>query len=239
MTSVKLLEGKMRLSWKVYVVAVIVLVVSFVVSWTLPTTQILRDIVQLPGVGALFTMLYQIVRDQAAHERALDLQKKQQLFNLGVTSHMAQVAFDKHVQFSEQYITRMQQGLTELFQTGPPGESLKFRNDLIDIRLSFRTWITEDIEAKVMPFEDALLQIGTKEIILDGLEPGQQRTRMVDEMYEVFSVMIGIKPEGYIDEKLAPREIMGHLQELLGIQQLSRLRKAVVQAAIDTLERKT
>jgi len=64
----------MRQSWKVYVVAVIVLVVSFVVVWTLPTTEILRGIVSLPGVGALFAVLYQIVRDQAAHERALELQ---------------------------------------------------------------------------------------------------------------------------------------------------------------------
>jgi hypothetical protein len=130
---VRLQEEKMRQSWKVYVVAMIVLVVSFVAAWTLPTTKILRGIIGLPGVGALFATLYQIVRDQAAHERAIELQEKQQLFNVGVASHMANVAFDKHVQFSEQYITRMQQGLTDLFQTGPPGESLKFCSDLIDI----------------------------------------------------------------------------------------------------------
>ena len=228
----------MRHSWKVYVVAVIVLVVSFGAAWTLPTTEILRGIVGLPGVGALFAALYQIMRDQAAHERALELQEKQQLFNLGVASHMANVAFDKHVQFSEQYISRMQQGLTELFQTGPPGESLKFSSDLIDIRLSFRAWITEDLEAKVMPFEDALRQIGARKIALEGLAPGEQRTRVVKEMYEVFSDVIGFKREGHIDEKLAPRKIMSHLQELLGVQQLSRLRGAVVQAAIDVLERK-
>jgi hypothetical protein len=228
----------MRQSWKVYVVAVIVLVVSFVVAWTLPTTEILRGIIGLPGVGALFAALYQIVRDQAAHERALELQEKQQLFNLGVASHMANVAFDKHVQFSEQYISRMQQGLTELFQTGPPGESLKFSSDLIDIRLSFRAWITEDLEAKVMPFEDALRQIGARKFVLEGLAPGEERTRVVGEMYEVFSGVLGLKREDHIDEKLAPRKIMSHLQELLGVQQLSRLRSAVVQAAIDALERK-
>ena len=228
----------MRQSWKVYVVAVIVLVVSFVAAWTLPTTEILRGIIGLPGVGALFAALYQIVRDQAAHERALELQEKQQLFNLGVASHMANVAFDKHVQFSEQYISRMQQGLTELFQTGPPGESLKFSIDLIDIRLSFRAWITEDLEAKVMPFEDALRQIGARKIALEGLAPGEKRTRVVREMYEVFSDVIGLKSEGHIDEKLAPRKIISHFQELLGVQQLSRLRSAVVQAAIDALERK-
>lgn len=163
----------------------------------------------------------------------------QQLFNLGVTSHMANVAFDRHVAFSEQYISRMQKGLTELFQTGPRGESLKICSDLIDIRLSFRAWITEDLETKVMPFEDALRQIGAKNIVLEGLAPGTERTRVVNEMYEIFSDVTGLKREGQVDERLAPRRIISHLQDLLEVQQLSRLRRAVVQAAIDGLERKT
>jgi len=151
---------------------------------------------------------------------------------------MANVAFDKHVQFSEQYISRMQQGLTELFQTGSAGGSLKFCSDLIDVRLSFRAWITEDVEAKVMPFEDALRKIGARNIVLEALPPGEERTRVVDEMYQVFSGVLELKREGQVDEEIAPRKIMSHLQELLGVQQLSRLRRAVVQAAIDALESK-
>src|SRR5207245_1928962 len=213
------IHGRMttRHSWKVYVVAAVVLVVSFVAAWTLPTTDILRGVIGLPGVAALFAALYQIVRDEAAHARGLDLQERQQLFNLGVTSHMANVAFDRHVGFSEQYISRMQQGLTQLFQTGPPGESLKLCSDLIDIRLSFRAWITEDLEAKVMPFEDALRQIGARKIALEGLEPGPERSRVVNEMYAIFSDVIGLKRDGQIDEKLAPRRIITHLQDLLGV----------------------
>ena len=227
----------MRWSWKVYVVAVIVSVVSFVLAWTLPTTEILRVIVGLPGVGAIFTVLIQIVRDQAAHERALELQEKQQLFNLGVTSHMAQVAFDKHVQFSEQYIARMQRGLTDLFQTGPRKESLQFLDDLVDIRLSFRVWITEDLETKVMLFEKALRQIGGLSIELEGLPPGEARTLKRHEREKVWLSVLGLNDKDQIDEKIAPRKIMSHLQELLGVTQLSRLREAVVQAAIDALER--
>ncbi len=127
-----------RRSWKVYIVAALVFIVSFATAWTLPTTDLLRGLLGLPGVAALFAALYQIIRDEAAHARMLDLQERQHLFNLGVTSHMANVAFDRHVGFTEQYISRMQQGLTQLFQTGPPGDSLKLCIDLADIRLSFR-----------------------------------------------------------------------------------------------------
>ncbi len=228
----------MRKSWGVYVVATGVLVVSFLAAWTLPTTDLLRGIIGLPGVAALFAALYQILRDEAAHKRALELQESQHLFKLGVTSHMANVAFDRHVAFTEQYISRMQKGLTELFQTGPSGESLKICSDLIDIRLSFRAWITEDVETKIMPFEDALRQIGAKNIALEGLAPGPERTVVVNEMYEIFSDLLGLKRDGQVDERVAPRRIISHLQDLLEVQQLSRLRRAVVQAAVDAVEKK-
>jgi hypothetical protein len=127
----------MRYSWRVYLASTTVFILSFGAAWALPTTDILRGIIGLPGVAALFAALFQIVRDQSAHERALELLEKQQLFSLGTASHMANIAFDKHVQFSEQYILKMQEGLTELFRTGPPGESLKFCSELIAFILFF------------------------------------------------------------------------------------------------------
>lgn len=228
----------MRGSYKVYAVAAGILIFSFVAAWMLPTTEIFRAILSIPGASAIVVALYQFVRDQAAHERALDLQDRQHLFNLGVASHMANTAFDKHVEFAEKYISTMQEGLTELFTTGPPGESLMFSHKLENVRLSFRTWITEDIGVKVMPFEAALRKMGATNIALEGVPPGPKRTQLVTEIYQAFSTVAGIAYEGQVDENLAPGKIMNHLQDLLEVRQLSRLRRAVVQAAIDALERK-
>jgi hypothetical protein len=227
----------MRHSWKVYLVVVIVFVVSFAIAWTLPTTDIMRGIIGLPGVAALFAGLYQILRDQAAHERAVQLQARQEVFNLGVASHMANVAFDRHVAFSEQYIAKLQEGLSELFQSGPPGQSLKFCSELIDSRLSFRALITEDVESRLMPFEQALRQMGAKNIALGALQ-GPERTRVVGEMYQVFASVTGAPNDVAVDEAIAPRKIISHLQNLLGVQQLSQLRQAVVRAAVDALSRR-
>ena len=224
-------------SWKVYSFAAVVLLLSYFAARMVPTEEFFRAILSIPGVAALVAMLFQLVRDQAAHERALDLQEKQQLFDLGVTSHMANVAFDKHVEFSEKYISTMQEGLADLFRTGPPGGSLMFSQKLIDARLSFRAWITEDIAAKVMPFEAALRKMGAHKIGLEGIPPGPERTRLVTEIYKLFSDVTGIEGSGPVDENLAAGRIMSHLQDLLGVQPLSRLRQAVVQAAIAALER--
>jgi hypothetical protein len=132
----------------------------------------------------------------------------------------------------------MQEGLTDLFTTGPPGESLKFGQKLQDIRLSFRAWITEDIEVKVMPFEAALRKMGAHKIVLEGLGVGPERTRLVNEIYKAFSAVAGIEDEGQVDEILAPRTIMSHLQDSLEVRQLVRLRRAAIEAAINALEPK-
>lgn len=226
-----------RSSWKVYAVAAAVLVLSFVTAW-MATTELLTVILSIPGVSAMIFALYQLVRDQAAHERAVELQEREHLYDLGVTSHMANVAFDKHVAFVERYISTMQEGLTDLFTTGPPGESLKFSLKLADIRLSFRAWITEDIEAKVMPFEAALRKMGAHKIGLEGIPPGPERTRIVNEIFQTFSAVAGIEHKGQVDENLAPRKIMNHLQDMLEVRQLVRLRQSAIQAAIGALERK-
>jgi hypothetical protein len=228
-----------RKSWKVYAVAAGVLILSFVAAWLLPTTELFRAILAIPGVGAMVAALVQLVRDEAAHERAPDLQERQQLFELGVTSHMANVAFDKHMAFVEQYISTMQDGLTDLFTTGPPGDSLKFGQKLEATRLSFRAWITEDIEAKVMPFEAALRRMGVHKIVLEGIRPGPERTRLVNEIYQLFSAVVGMEHEEQVDETHAPRRIMNHLQDSLEVRQLVRLRRAAIQAAINALERRT
>ena len=117
----------MQLNWKLYVVAAILCVVSFVTASLLPTTDVIRSLITVPGVGALFIALFQLLRDEAAHVKALEIHDKQQLFNVGVTSHMANVAFDKHVEFSETYIKKMQEGLTELFRTGASGRKSEIR----------------------------------------------------------------------------------------------------------------
>jgi len=227
----------MQLNWKLYVVAAILCVVSFVTASLLPTTDVIRSLITVPGVGALFIALFQLLRDEAAHVKALEIHDKQQLFNVGVTSHMANVAFDKHVEFSETYIKKMQEGLTELFRTGPPGESLRFAQDLQDIRLSFRAWLTGDVQAKIMPFESALREMGAIHIALEGMPPGANRSSKVDQIYKRFSEVAGIEHEGHVNEELAPGRIMDHIQALLGVEQLCRLRKAVIEAAINTLEK--
>jgi len=59
----------------------------------------MRDLAAIPAIGALFSALFQILRDRLAHERALTVLGLQNSFAIGAMPHLANVAFDKHVLF--------------------------------------------------------------------------------------------------------------------------------------------
>jgi len=221
-------------SLKVYLVAVFVFVLSFIIAWTLPTTDLLQALYSIPGVFALCGIVFQAIRDQAAHERRLQLQNNEQGFTLGAASHMANVAFDKHTQFCEQYLAKMSEGLTELFEQGPSKDAFKFYAVLTDTRRAFLAWITKDLKDKITPFEQVIYEIGKNGTLMDALPPGDKRSRYVDAMYEAFSKLTKI-PRENLNEKDATELILNHLQELLGVEQLSGLRAAILKKTADNL----
>jgi hypothetical protein len=203
----------------------------------LPTTELLRSVAGIPGVGALITVLYQAVRDRAAHERQLEIEERRQSFTIGVASHMANTAFDKHVELCEEYIRTMQRGLERLFRDGPTKDALRIGSELADVRLKFRAWVTPEVQDQLMAFERGLVEIGSTHVILEGVPVGDKRSEMVEAMYRKFSAVAGLPAQESVDAELAPGRIIGHLQELLGVLHLARLRATAVQQAIQALEK--
>jgi len=229
----------MTYSWPVYIVLAIVAAISFGTALFLPTADILRWVSGVPALVALIGVVLQIFRDHAQHEKALAIQRDQQHFILGVTSHMANVAFDKHVEFCEKYISQMQETLSTLFYEGPTKKCLELASKLADIRLSFRTWLTSEIQDKILPFEKALVKIGANEQLLKDLPGGTERTETVKEVYDIFSSVLDIPRDGrVVDVQVASGRIMDNLQAILGVKQLVQLRIALVDKAVKTLEGK-
>src|SRR2546430_1218103 len=68
---------------------------------------IVRELAGVPAIGSLFFALYQLGRDRIAYDRSLIVSELQNSFSIGATSHMAIVAFDKYVEFSEEYVSSM------------------------------------------------------------------------------------------------------------------------------------
>jgi hypothetical protein len=124
------------------------------------------------GLASLLGALFQLVRDSTAHERAVWLKRDEQRFALGVTSHMADIVFDKHIAFCEEYIVKVQEIVTALFQDGPTERALNWAGALHEIRRKHITWIPRRIDAELEAFEFVLRQIGADAHYLDAVRGG-------------------------------------------------------------------
>lgn len=82
---------------------------------------------------------------------------------------------------------------------------------------------------------------GSTTIVLEGLPVGENRTQVVEEMFNTFTDVLGLlrqENRGNTDEAVVAGRIMDHLQDILGVKQLVRLRITLVDEAVKTLEQK-
>jgi hypothetical protein len=93
-------------------------------------------------------------------DRSIERQKAQQNreLSVGATSHMATVAFDKHIGFCEEYVEEMYKALHTLIQDGRTEEPLDARR-FSRIRQKWALWLTHEIENKLDQFELQITQI--------------------------------------------------------------------------------
>lgn len=213
----------------VYIVSVIVLIVSFSAVYFLRIDEVFKGIVAIPGIGALCLSLYKTWKDE-------QLQNKQQDFILGTASHMAEVAYNKHVIFCEEYIERVEKGRQELFSEGPSRNSINIGRELVNIRQKHSPWLTKEIEDSLKPFEQALIEIGAQKGLLESLPVGEQRSKVVEKVYKSFGLVLG--HEISLNEEEANihiDKVIEKIRDVLGINILTKLRLSATNLAFERL----
>jgi hypothetical protein len=222
------------------ILSFVVFALSFFGATFLPIDGIFKGILSLPGVGALVYVLYQLVRDEQQHERSILLQNKQQDFILSTSSYFAQVAYDKHVLFSEEYINRVQEGRQELFRDGASPKTLNIGSDLVAIRKKHSAWLTEEIENQLKPFEKVLIEIGAKEGYLQrtiGEGMNEQRRIAIDKIYKSFGLVLGHqKPQNDQEAELNIDKVIDKIRDILGIKEITKLRISATKLSLERLK---
>jgi hypothetical protein len=150
----------MKLSWTKYALLAAVFFGSAIITWILRANGTWQGIVAIPGVLSLIGVIYQLVRDEAVHVKALALQHDRQRFDLGITSHMANVAFDKHVAFCEEYVAELNETLRTLMRDGTNASALTHATKLLAIRRKHAVWVTLAIESRLEMIDKALPRSG-------------------------------------------------------------------------------
>jgi hypothetical protein len=72
------------------------------------------------------------------------LQVKKHFFDLAVTSPMATIAFNKHVEFCENYIKEVHETLATLIREGPTNLALENSRHLYQVRHDYSAWVIGD-----------------------------------------------------------------------------------------------
>ncbi len=227
---------------KTYLGIAMVFVLSLWLFYSLPDGELIQRIAAIPVVGSLVGALFQILRDQAEYDRKLAQINIQNSFTLGATSHMANVAFDKHVLFCEEYVAEVHKAVSTLFRRGPTQEVLAHTGTLYTLQQKYSVWLTPQIEEDLEVFESALRQIGANAGYINDAPDAEDRPQRIAAMYKTFASVMGVKFMGTsewqgesLSEELAVSMVIRKLRAILGIEELTKMRAVFVKNALREL----
>ncbi|NUX98840.1 hypothetical protein [Paraburkholderia youngii] len=139
------------------------------------------------GVAVGLAILQQ--RSQTARERI-------KMATDSAGSHMANVAFDKYVQFCEEYAEGFRNALDTLVTSGPTEKVLDDAGALYRLRRKWTIWITTDTDEKLERFEQALRDIGASAGYVQstiGDPNASDRGEHINRMYTRLCEVMGYK----------------------------------------------
>jgi hypothetical protein len=234
---------KLKTYWPTVLVFIVSIICLAFVKYQF--SELIQDFTAIPVVASLFAALFQILRDQAAHDKALLLQQSQNSFSLASGSHMAIAAFNKHVEFSDKYIKEYQNALQMLFETGA---SIKLdlspqATILHKLRQEYAIWLTQEIDVALEPFEVALRQITANAIHLKVIQnqenPQLSYLEVSDNLYKLFAEFMGL--EEWQDEKLTDEltktALINRFRTILGIEDLTKMRALIIEKHMSSLKK--
>jgi hypothetical protein len=151
-------------------------------------------------------------------------------------SHMATVAFDRYVEFCEEYTKRYYEALQDLIQTGPAEAAMVHARDLATIRQKWTLWVTADIKEHLKKFEDLMYSMGTEAMLTNPHFPATapNHGEMIHNMHRSFCLLMGLR--GWngekLDKQLALDNLMDGIRNTLGTNHFGQLREQTIEYAI-------
>jgi hypothetical protein len=211
----------------------LVAIIAFIALAFSNVSGAVQALITLPGSAGLLYALWQIIQLNIEHQHRLEEKRAENDFILSATSHMAERAFDKHVEFCEEYLKEVDEGLKILFQEGPTTKALRIAESLYKTRRRFIVWETPDVAQLLDKFEMAFSRIGASNDFVSSLGASEERAKIVAEMYALFKDVTTFRelPNNPTPD-IAIASIIAGLRDHLGITKLTTLRKHYLDEAM-------
>ncbi len=158
-------------------------------------------------------------------------QDKQNDFSLGTASHMATVAYDKHVQFCEEYINEVEKTFEELFVNGTNKNTGNLAVPLVKIKRKHTAWLTSKIEEELSEYENELINIGINHFNLKYADNEKDRQRYAKEISRHTINLIGN------DKDSIRRKSINKIRKILEIDTLTEIRSLIANETINRLKK--
>ena len=228
----------MKFNWKVYLAIGVVATISILVVAFLPVGSISEIFIASPIALSLCAAVFQIIRDDAAYQKQIELNRTERLHALSVSSHMAIKAFDKHAEFAERYMGEVKETIRILWSEGTTENAYTQSRKLTDIRVEYAVWIAKETNQRFRPFEKALRTIGLNEKQASKRPAGNEfREKLLDESSRLWHDILEVEQE--IDSEsdtqvaleIGHSDVLDKIQELVGINELTSLRLSAMKEA--------
>ncbi len=208
---------------------ILLLCASFLLAINIPLSNLIKTIVAIPGIIILFSFLLDIILEKTKHFYEIVRQEGLNDFALGTGSHMAMVAYDKHVQFCEEYINEIEKTFDELTRNGTSIQTGLMVVPLVKIRRKYTAWLTSKLEKELIEYERILIHIGNshlkKEFASEHLDI-EKYAKSIDE--DLISLLGN-------SEKSIRETSIEHIREILEIDALAEIRSIITREAKNRL----
>jgi hypothetical protein len=216
----------------IYFKASLIFAISLAVSALPAVPDVIKNLLVVPAVGSLSLMLIELFRDQLAHERAVELQNKQQNFTLGVASKMAEIVFEKQVKFVEAYIEIVNEIVELMRGKGFTQEVMQPALKLGEIRKANTAWVSEQTDAQLEEFEYALRDLaGTVKMMDEGLSFESDALAIRKAAYTRWKQITGRSVPADGEPNVQFGYILKQIKHILKTDELVELRDIAIESA--------
>lgn len=223
---------------KIYISLFTIAVVSFGFAFYAPIAEVFKGIVVMPAVGAMFAAIFQLIRDDAAHVRRKEILIKEQHYSLAASSHMANVVFDKQVEFSDKYTSEVLKAFHTLMPKNDWQEAYSFAKNLTFIRLEYMCWLTTEIDENLEEFEKKLRTLGANSSYIR-MPKGEgtiqeHRDEAAREMLEIQAAFLYIleKTDNHSEVRLS--SLSKKMRKMLNVEELATLKNKLVDSSLQS-----
>lgn len=220
--------------YKIILGSIFVIVVSLAIVYSAPINEIIRTISILPAVGGMLAILFQLVRDDAAHQRKKELLQNEQMYNFSASSHIANTVFDKQVLFCEEYIRLVLESFKSLQGKKNWSEAHSFARDLTMLRLKNMCWLTAEIDRNLHAFEQKLRTVGAGSdyLSISKVNGGDEKHRdaVAREMLEIKSAFMDVLRVSGNQKEASLLTLSKNLRKIMGVEELAHHKNRIISA---------